>query len=159
MSNFSGTCSTGRSSRRREKVELITAKHARVIEQNKLRDIRAARRALESIQREAQQKAEEIRRVAEMKANEVKEQLAMKSAERKIGLGEMRVRAWDEMSAVNSEKKNPDKKITTNDLCLDQKKPSRLRLFEDKEIRNKATSSRLGLSSSGGSVGKQANNP
>ena len=124
MSNDGGgTCSTDRSSKRRDNVELITAKHARVVEQNKLGDERAARWALESIQREAQQKAEEIWRVAIMLANEVKEQLAMRSAERKIELAEMRVRACNEMSAVNSEKKNSDKKITANDFVLTRRNP------------------------------------
>ena len=50
------------SSKRKSQVDLMVARQAKLIEQRKQRDERAACRALESVQREAEAKAEEIRK-------------------------------------------------------------------------------------------------
>ena len=76
------------SSKRKSQVDLMVARQAKLIEQRKQRDERAARRALEAVQREAESKAEEIRK-----------NLAIKNLERDIDLAEARVKAWDETSS------------------------------------------------------------
>ena len=76
------------SSKRKSQVDLMVARQAKLIEQRKQRNERAARRALEAVQREAESKAEEIRK-----------KLAIKNLERDIDLAEARVKAWDETSS------------------------------------------------------------
>ena len=76
------------SSKRKNQVDLMVARQAKLIEQRKQRYEREARRALEAVQREAEAKAEEIRK-----------ELAIKNLERDMDLAEARVKAWDETSS------------------------------------------------------------
>ena len=76
------------SSKRKSQVDLMVARQAKLIEQRKQRDERAAHRALEAVQREAEAKTEELRK-----------ELAIKNLERDIDLAEARVKAGAETSS------------------------------------------------------------